>query len=138
MPNLKVIAAVLSSFLAGIAFVVACDGDDIPLIDAGKADAASCDCEPPITADRIYHVRVEGTDSFDIEGSGERAVFVEAACNEGDIFLSGGCWALDPEAFAAGQLARGQSPVTAFGPLPPVGGNPGTPNKFKCAPSVIG
>lgn len=101
------LAAVVSAFVAGALFVVAC-GDDSP----GGADAATCDCpaaEPPL-AGRIQAVK--NTDA--IPANGLRTV--AAGCPSGSTILGGGCRMNDGAALtqAEGGIDRSGGPSGAY------------------------
>jgi len=99
MKKLGLVGLVVSSFVGGVAFVVACGDGMNQLIDAGQADAADCgSCEAPITADRVYRVHGHAGTTF------QRIVQSTASCSAGDILLGGGCYA-----FQEGQTWDGTS-----------------------------
>ena len=76
------LAALVSSFVAGAVFVVACS-DDSP----GDADAATCSCEPPLTG------RIHGSKTTQqVNGNGVNSLL--ALCPAGETILGGGCRAI--------------------------------------------
>jgi hypothetical protein len=144
MRRLKSFGVVLGSFVAGVAFVIAC-GDDGGPVDAGRVDAANAlctDCEPKITADRVYQVEDRRTDTtaLDQNASGRRSY---AQCREGDVVLGGGCWVYTTVGNTTTSIGGGKRVPAAFGPLvkPPMGNDvePASKQRYECLyPEVAG
>jgi hypothetical protein len=131
MSKTRTIALVVAGFVAGLAFVVACGDDVMHMIDAGRADAGSC--EPPITVERIYHVTTTETAQFSAPGSGVTLLRATAQCNAGDIVISGSCYVYsEPPLDDYNDIARGEHRLIAAGVQPAVGTLPAQNDRYRC------
>ncbi len=129
MKKLGLVAVIVSSFCAGVAFVVACGNGAMDMIDA--ADAPCAECEPPIGAGRIYMVK-DTTSGTGRIGNVQSGTYSIARCDEGDILMGGGCWLHEENARNAGMMYDGQYKPLSFGPAPAVGDNPARDNEYNC------
>jgi hypothetical protein len=131
MSKTRTIALVVAGFVAGLAFVVACGDDVMQMIDAGRADAGSC--EPPITAERIYHVTEASGGFFSAPGSGVTLLETIAQCNPGDLVISGSCYVYnEPPLDDYNDLAGGFLTLVAQGVQPAVGTLPAQNDQYRC------
>lgn len=132
MSKTRTIALVVAGFVAGLAFVVACGDDVMHMIDAGHADAGG-NCEPPITAERVYHVTSANAYPFEAPGSGVTLLESWAQCDPGDIVISGSCYIYnDPPLDDYNDLAGGFLTLVAQGVQPPVGNLPARNDHYRC------
>ena len=125
----------LTSFVSGVAFVVAC-GNGTSVIDAGHADALGdvCSaCEKPITASRIMYVRDQTSRTFSLNGP-ELVVESLAVCPGSTVLIGGGCWVYSPTSDETVDLYRGRHLPLASGPppRPPMGTQEPDPNIYHC------
>lgn len=132
MRKRTLVATALASFLAGIAFVIAC-GDSGSSPDARPDSLVRIpDAQAQITPMQVY--RVEDRTSIDAGNNPDTGTYSVADCRDGDILLSGGCWVYSKNSTSRGEIYQYLHPLVAFGPppKPPMGPADTNPNAYYC------
>jgi hypothetical protein len=127
MKKVAYLAGIIGAFAGGIVFVLSCGHG---MTEADAQIEACTDCEPKLTAARVYQVVNSDTQIKDTDD--DNIIVSEATCNEGDVLLGGGCWIHDRNAIAPDDSARVSHFPLQHGPIPAVGAVARQANTYSC------